>query len=201
MKRFSLVMGCTFMLFSVVACMPSEIYSETERYARDARLLDSFDLYRTGNWGLPKDPAISVVRVQSSNIEADRYSAQLADTMVGGLRSYFPHIHEARSAKNFNAALTMARKERADYLLVPQLLVYDDAIGDWKQWRESQEISEVGRDKIKITLALYTAATGGLVENAYIEGRSGWLTFINSDPADLLYPAIEEYAQQLYGNH
>ncbi|WP_164880857.1 DUF4823 domain-containing protein [Aestuariirhabdus litorea] len=201
MKGVVRLAGLAAMLLLLTGCMPSDIYSETERYARDARLLDSFDLYRTGNWGLPKDPAISVIGIKSLNPEAEQYNRRLYATVVANLRSYFPHMHQAQQATSFNRALTRARQERADYLLVPQLLVYDDAIGDWAQWQESQELSKVGRDKIKISLALYTVGTGQLMENAYIEGRSGWLTFINSDPADLLAPAIQQYAKQLYGNH
>ncbi|MCL6414847.1 DUF4823 domain-containing protein [Aestuariirhabdus sp. Z084] len=192
-------LGGLLLFMAVSGCMPSDIYSETERYARDARLLDSFDLHRTANWSLVNDPSISIVTIKQAQAEANRYNQSLASTVAGVFRAYFPHIHTAKQAKNLNAALSIARRERADYLLMPQVLVYNDAIGTWAEWRESQEMSKVGRDKIKITLSLYNSGTGDLVENAYIEGRSGWLTFINSDPSELLGPAVDKYAHQLYG--
>ena len=53
-------------------------------------------------------------------------------------------------------------------------------------------------DRAEVTLSVYDARTGGLLERSSVGGRSSWFTFGGDKPQDILPGPIDAYVASLF---
>jgi hypothetical protein len=76
----------------------------------------------------------------------------------------------------------------ATYLVVPQILHWEDRNTEWSG----------KKDKIEIKVTVYDGATGAEISNQLISGKSKWATFGGDHPQDLLPEPLNTYVASLY---
>ena len=76
----------------------------------------------------------------------------------------------------------------ADYLVVPEILHWEDRNTEWSGIK----------DKIEIKLTVFGRDTDGPLASAVINGKSKWMTFGGDHPQDLLAEPVGAYVTSLF---
>jgi hypothetical protein len=76
----------------------------------------------------------------------------------------------------------------SDYLVVPEILHWEDRATEWSG----------KKDKLEIKLSVYDAKTGKELASAVLAGKSKWGTFGGDHPQDLLPEPIDGYVATLF---
>jgi len=76
----------------------------------------------------------------------------------------------------------------SDYLVVPEILHWEDRNTEWSGIK----------DKLEIKLSVYDAKTGKELAATVLAGKSKWMTFGGDHPQDLLQEPIDAYVATLF---
>lgn len=95
---------------------------------------------------------------------------------------------QARYAQSKDEALEQARIEGYSYLVHPVIRHWEDRATEWSGLP----------DKISVEISVFDVATGELLDNARIDGKSKWATLGGDHPEDLLEKPLAEYARTLF---
>jgi hypothetical protein len=78
--------------------------------------------------------------------------------------------------------------DRADYIVIPEILHWEDRATEWSGIK----------DKLEVKLAVYDARSGDLLASSALAGKSKWATFGGDHPQDLLPEPINAYVSSLF---
>lgn len=86
------------------------------------------------------------------------------------------------------SCLTEKIGTNADYLVVPEILHWEDRNTEWSGIK----------DKLEVKLAIYDARSAKLLAASSLAGKSKWATFGGDHPQDLLPEPINDYVASLF---
>jgi Domain of unknown function (DUF4823) len=115
--------------------------------------------------------------------------AKAANAVAAAFRPYLRQVTEAKEPMTLEMALADAREAKADYLIAPSILHWEDRATLWS-----------GRsDRVRIELCVIEVSTGDVVEKATIKGTSGFAAFwVRRRPEQLLPAPLKEYVASLF---
>jgi len=97
-------------------------------------------------------------------------------------------VEQAARTENYDEALAAARKNGATYLVVPDILHWEDRATEWS-----------GKpDRAEVRIKVIDTASERLLASGLISGRSGLATLGGDHPQDLLPQPTEEYVRSLF---
>jgi hypothetical protein len=111
-----------------------------------------------------------------------------AEAVADALARYSKAVFLAKQPESRDEALASAEKIRAEYLIMPTILKWEDKPTEWTGVR----------DKMTIKLEVIQVAGAQTIYAREISGKSRWLTEGGDTPADLLDEPIETFANSLY---
>jgi uncharacterized protein YceK len=117
-------------------------------------------------------------------------SGQLVSSLV--LTAFAPHLSKVEIGKQWpdqEAALAEARERAARYLILPNIVHWEDRATAWSGLP----------DRATVLLTLFDVETGAVLDTATIDGRSAIMTLLSETPQDLLREPIKQYARQVSG--
>lgn len=86
------------------------------------------------------------------------------------------------------SCLTEKMGATADYLVIPEILHWEDRATEWSGIK----------DKLEVKLAVYDARSGKELAASSLAGKSRWATFGGDHPQDLLPEPINGYVASLF---
>lgn len=86
------------------------------------------------------------------------------------------------------ACLQTESKQRFNYLVVPQILHWEDRNTEWSGIP----------DRVEVKLVVSDARSSKELASVVISGKSKWATFGGDHPQDLLPEPIQQYVESLY---
>ena len=182
----------------LVACTPSHMREEGSRLLSDARLIDSYQIQRSGNWRLQPDSRLYIAQSHFDPVGHGHARPNiLAEEAFAAAVQVFPMVRRAEQPLGLDEALAMARRHGMDYLLYTR---FASAHASGRADEDSAPGGRVGRDKVVLQLLLMETATGRLADFVTIENRTGFLDFSRSRPEDLLREPLQAYTRQLLGS-
>ena len=110
-----------------------------------------------------------------------------ADAVRNAFARYSNDISVSAECSDLDC-LRNTQSESVDYLVVPEILHWEDRNTEWSGIK----------DKIEIKLVVYDAATGNELASTIIAGKSKWATFGGDHPQDLLPEPLKRYVESLY---
>ena len=117
--------------------------------------------------------------------ESGRMTAQIVAS------AFAKHIERTATASRVETreeALASAKKLGATYLVLPQILHWEDRATEWSAIP----------DKVEVKLTVISAAANQSLASAVISGKSGLWTLGGDHPQDLLPLPIEEFVKTLF---
>ncbi len=86
------------------------------------------------------------------------------------------------------ACLQHSPDTRGSYLVVPDILHWEDRATEWSGIP----------DRLEIKLSVYDGETGRTLASSILAGKSKWATFGGDHPQDLLADSLKRYVEALY---
>ncbi len=86
------------------------------------------------------------------------------------------------------SCLTQKAGANADYLVVPEILHWEDRNTEWSG----------KKDKLEVKISIYDARSTKLLAASLLAGKSKWATFGGDHPHDLLPEPINDYVATLF---
>ena len=86
------------------------------------------------------------------------------------------------------SCLTEKTGANADYLVVPEILHWEDRNTEWSGIK----------DKLEVKITIYDARSAKLLAASSLAGKSKWATFGGDHPQDLLPEPINDYVASLF---
>jgi hypothetical protein len=108
-----------------------------------------------------------------------------------GLSKYTNNVEIADEYQTEEAALSLARGHNYHYLLMPEILHWEDRATEWSG----------KRDRITISIIIYDVASGDKLDRVTFSAWGTWFTLGGVHPEDLLLPPIEEFVDSLFDGH
>ena len=182
----------------LAGCTPSHVRDEGRQLLSDARLIDSVQIQRSGNWRLQPDSRMYIAQSHFDPVgHAHARPNLLAEEAFAAAVQVFPMVRRASQPQGLDEALSSARHHGMDYLLYTR---FASARASGGTDQERVRAGHVGRDEVVLQLMLMETGTGRLVDFVTIENRTGFLDFSRSRPEDLLREPMQTYTRQLLGN-
>lgn len=156
---------------------------------------DTHTLTRSGG----SQAAVSLQRQSSAYVAVPpdgRYEATLymgsgamtAQAVATAFGPYLSKVVMGNKVESEEQALASAKAGGFGYLLVPQILHWEDRATEWSALP----------DVATVKLSVLSASTGALLDSVVIDGKSGLATLGGDHPQDLLPKPMSEYAASLF---
>lgn len=150
----------------------------------------------TRQWVLPRTVSIYVP------IPKDKWSMalrrRLKEDLAQALNQTFADVKQSDQERSLKEALTDARVNRINYVLYPQLSIYQNKISSMVELDEDYEdYADVGFDRFGVLLKLYDVNSGALVDTTQLQASSGLVSISRATPASLFEEAFLAYAESL----
>ena len=114
---------------------------------------------------------------------------QTAIAVAQALGRYLKRVEVADEGLTREAALQRAKAGTFDYLVMPEIVHWENRATEWS-----------GKpDRITISVRTIRAADGSLLDHGQFSGKSKWFTFGGDAPEDLLYRPCGEHIAELFG--
>lgn len=110
-----------------------------------------------------------------------------ADAVRSAFSKYSREARIVAECRNVDCLMKTAGSS-ADYLIVPEILQWEDRATEWSGIK----------DKLEVKIAVFSAATGAEVASSVLAGKSKWATFGGDHPQDLLPEPINQYVETLF---
>ena len=104
------------------------------------------------------------------------------------LLHYTNEVFLGDTVMTWQDALQQATAKRADILIYPKIV----------QWEDRNTMWSGKRDKVKIIVTVYSIPEGKTVDNATLRATNSWFTFINARPENRLKTIVPPYVKSLY---
>lgn len=183
---------------TLAGCTPSHMREEGRHLLGDARLIDSYQIQRSGNWRLQPDSRIYIAQSHFDPVGYGHARPNiLAEEAFAAAVQVFPMVRRARQPEGLEEALTSARRHGMDYLLYTR---FASARASGSADQHAAQKGHAGRDEVVLQLMLMETGSGRLADFVTIENRTGFLDFSRSRPEDLLREPMQSYTRQLLGN-
>jgi hypothetical protein len=112
----------------------------------------------------------------------------IAEALLIGFNRTTKAAAMSRRPQRVEEALEAAREYRAEYMVYPVILSWED--------RATEKSGR--RDKLLFRLDLYEVGGGTVVFSREIDAKSRWMTDGGDTPADLLQEPIDNFVQTLF---
>lgn len=119
---------------------------------------------------------------------AHNSGAQIAEALLVAFYRNTKFAGMSRRPQTMVDAMKSAEEWRADYLVYPTIVKWED---------RATEFSGV-RDKLEFRLDLYKVATGEVLLSHLVDAKSRWMTDGGDTPVDLLQAPIDQWVQSLF---
>lgn len=188
-KVFTILLG-----LQLSACA---VYPQSNTLTGYLRLTDRYQIERQRNLTIPFESNIYMPRVGFVG-SGDEYSSEeyihLLDQAAASFRATFRRVEVGRVDENGKQALASAKQLHCDYALFI-------TPNDWHEGRDLPLLEEskgkTGIDKIRLAIKLVEVSSGKLLDQADIQGKSGYLSFIGDSPSDLAMVPLNQLARRL----
>jgi hypothetical protein len=104
---------------------------------------------------------------------------------------YGKAVFVSKQPQGLTESMESAKSVRAQYLVYPTLLKWEDRSTEWSG----------RRDRLLLRLDLIDMSSGQTVYSRTITGRGKWMTEGGDTPTDLLDEPVELFANDLYQHH
>jgi hypothetical protein len=113
---------------------------------------------------------------------------QTAEACMNAFRPY-EKVRLGREPQNLEEALTSARSFAADYLVKPEIRVWEDNPTEWNG----------EPDVLDVDIEVFDVKSGKSVSRSLLKGKSRWMS-LGDKPERMLIGYFEPYAAQLFGS-
>lgn len=188
-KVFTILLG-----LQLSACA---VYPQSNTLMGYLHLTDRYQIERQRNLTIPFESSIYIPRVGFFGT-GDQYSTEeyvhLLNQAAATFRATFRRVEVGRVDENSKQALRSAKQLRCDYALFI-------TPNDWHEGRGLPFLEDskgkTGIDKIRLAIKLVEVSSGKLIDQADIQGKSGYLSFFGDNPADLAMVPLNQFARRL----
>ena len=111
-----------------------------------------------------------------------------AQTVASAFARHVDRVEVGASVETLEKAQASAQVLNADYIVVPQILHWEDRATEWSGIPDRVEVKVTVRD----------AQSGRTLASAVVGGKSGLATFGGDHPQDLLAEPLTEYVGTLF---
>lgn len=111
-----------------------------------------------------------------------------AQLVAAAFSPYLARVTVAAKREDFDAALKATQSGGHQYLLYPEILLWEDRATEWS-----------GRpDQVSVKVSVVRADTGAILDSVVVSGKSGILTFGGDRPEHLLPKPLADYAATVF---
>lgn len=114
--------------------------------------------------------------------------ATVSQVVLFALSKHMNQVETGHEYESFKDALATAKKNKADYLIFPLILEWEDRATEWSAIP----------DKAAIKISLVKVSTGKTLDSIIIKGKSGLSTFGGDKPQDLLPKPVDDFVNTLF---
>lgn len=119
-------------------------------------------------------------------------SGQMVATIIkSALLKHTIKVEIAATPENYDAVLTSARQNKADYVFYSSILHWEDRATEWS----------ARPDKVTVKITVISAVSGQPVSSVTIDGKSGLATFGGDHPQDLLPKPVSHFVDSLFSKN
>ena len=104
------------------------------------------------------------------------------------LSHFLVSVEKANSVENFHDAMQQARKNGADYLFYPSIILWQDRATEW----------EGKPDRVEIKITVVDLSNYQVVSSATIKDESSLTVTGRSHPQDLLHKPVGSYIESIF---
>ena len=134
-----------------------------------------------------------VIATPEDGSYGDKVYRDSGESTAAAVRAAFAHYTSRAVIVGNCADVTCLRQapegKAADYLVVPEILHWEDRNTEWSGIK----------DKLEIKLTVFDRESDAPVASAVINGKSKWATFGGDHPQDLLAEPVGAYVATLFG--
>lgn len=198
--------GCcyaSFLTWALTACTPNYTKNLAANSLASVNLSNSHTHQRSADWVL--HPTTPLCLNKSGNREAavhNRSLIVLNQALVENLQQAFPDLTSAEANLPLDQAIKFARRKRCELLLNPALVRNKNNLNTALELNQGKELHpnrEVKPDEVTISIEIYEARTGRLLDVAVLMSEQRYFTAKDKLPSDLYHEAIRRYVYSLTG--
>jgi hypothetical protein len=160
------------------------VWSADHTFDQQVSMKESLDPAKFYYVAVPKDGRFKDILYHASG-------KKTALKLGYGLSKYTDNVEIADQYQTLKDALSFARDHNCHYLLVPEILHWEDRATEWSGQR----------DRITISIIIYDVKSGDKLDRATFSAWGTWFTMGGVHPEHLLLPPIEEFVDMLFHGH
>lgn len=193
MKKFIFIPTLTIVF--IMGCTAQYTKNTVESALQEVYLIPSPDL-SPRQWVLPRTVSIYVPLPKNKWSMALR--RRLKEDLALALNQTFADVKQSDQERSLKEALTDARVNHINYVLYPQLSIYQNKISSLVELDEDyDDYAKIGFDRFSVLLKLYDVNSGVLIDNTQLKSSSGLVSVSRVTPANLFQKAFMSYAESL----
>lgn len=207
------------------ACEPYFLAEQSDHYAGNIHIIDSFDIKRQNGLVFSKYSSFYIARNIADNSDHAKYSVGVS--LQKSLNYFFNSVVVASYDETVEQSLASAKRKQLDYLVFPSLLVWSEDSDSWENYHheitppppvktvESQS-SLLGakswkggktgavsdnqtNDQLKLELFIIDAVSGNQIDFIQITTQVGFFSDSHDRPLEALDGALMSLMEQLSG--
>lgn len=134
--------------------------------------------------------SIVIATPQNGSYEGKVYSGSGSSTVLAFRAAFARYSNEIAISSDCQdlACLRRGQFSTSDYLVVPEILHWEDRNTEWSG----------KKDEVEVKVVIYSGHDGHEIATTIISGKSKLMTFGGDHPQDLLGEPIGEYIDSLY---
>ena len=137
---------------------------------------------------LQRGKSIAIATPANGSYDGQIYASS-GESTAAAVHTAFSHYGSAKIIPSCDViACLRETANAADYLVVPEILHWEDRATEWSGIK----------DKIEVKLSVYQGNADDLLASATLNGKSKWATFGGDHPQDLLPEPIAHYVGSLF---
>ncbi len=177
-------------VLSITACQPAFTVHQTDYYAGQIGVVNSFEIKRLRNTVL--SPYSDLVVVSQSTGSDDL--ASFSQTVASGLLPYFQSVAGGISADSLQSAKTRSQQSNYHYLIFVQVTNTDSLFASQPHETGGENFSE-----IDLLLTVIDLTSGGVVDKITLSSDTGYFDILGDDKDELLAKALSQIGHALSG--
>lgn len=196
MKKFLFIPTLT--IFLIMGCTAQYTKNTVETALQEVYLIPSPEP-SPRQWVLPRTVSIYVPLPKNKWSMALR--RRLKEDLALALNQTFADVKQSDQERSLQEALTDARVNNINYVLYPQLSIYQNKISSLieldEDFEDYDDYAKIGFDRFSVLLKLYDVNSGALIDNTQLKSSSGLVSISRATPANLFQKAFMSYAESL----
>lgn len=214
MLRFPLLTLCVVPLLSCTGLQT--LYNDSAAISSHVGLTPDHEVVRNAHWVLSQDTsfyvamsginellALTIPAAQPAGIDSNPPD-QVSDLLMSEIGLRFPRVLRAGEAESIFGARQSAASSGLDYVVYPQLLLWEDTAGTWSEIADTLRYTDApallhafGFDRARLQLTLLEVNSGRIMDVVAIDSRGGLLGLYQESPQRLLASALGRYVDSL----